>query len=149
MLVYRICLERYSYVLRASGVAARWNDNGLRIVYAAENKSLACLENLVHRKGVERLLRFSLLSIEIPDELEVKTVNLNDLPLGWNEFSEFSYMKCRKFLKDNINFYETPLIRVPSALIAGEYNFLMFENHPFFRRIRIVDRSPFAFDKRL
>ncbi|WP_295793314.1 RES family NAD+ phosphorylase [Mucilaginibacter sp.] len=51
MLVYRIILAKYADKLIASGRAARWNPNDVEMIYTASSRSLACLENVVHRSG--------------------------------------------------------------------------------------------------
>ena len=49
MFVYRIALIKYANSLKASGRAARWNPNETEVIYTSANRSLACMENVVHR----------------------------------------------------------------------------------------------------
>ena len=69
MLVYRIVLAKYANKLVASGRAARWNPNEVDMVCTASSRSLACLENVVHRNQVGLSQLFSVLTIEFPNSL--------------------------------------------------------------------------------
>ena len=47
----------------------RWNEAGVPIVYAAENRALACLETIVHLNAGALPLNRTLVEIAIPDDL--------------------------------------------------------------------------------
>ena len=51
MLVYRITKAKYAKELVASGFRNRWNEDGQFVIYTSDSRSLACLENLVHRSN--------------------------------------------------------------------------------------------------
>lgn len=40
-------------------------------------------------------------------------------------------------------------LRVPSAVVLGEFNYLLNPAHPDFKRVRIGKPAPFSFDPRL
>ena len=67
MLVFRIALTKYAKILVASGRAARWNSNDVKVIYTANSRALACLENVVHRSKLGLSANFSLMQIGIPD----------------------------------------------------------------------------------
>ena len=92
MRVYRITLARFSTNLYASGFVARWNSEGTFVIYTAGSRSLACLENLVHRSGEGLDAGFRVPSAIIPQEFnyilnpshqEFKTIKL----ISSDEFS--------------------------------------------------------------
>lgn len=56
--IFSITHRKWADKLEASGYAARWNSNGLLLIYAAQSASLACLENLVHRNGFGLVANF-------------------------------------------------------------------------------------------
>src|ERR1700742_2834432 len=88
MLIYRIALAKFSGKLVASGNAARWSSNDIQVIYTASSRSLACLENVVHRSQDDLLLlQFVVLTIECPDDITIETVKLNSLPAKWTEYS--------------------------------------------------------------
>jgi RES domain-containing protein len=147
MLVYRIALARYADNLIASGRAARWNPNEVNMIYTASSRSLACLENAVHRSqsGLSHL--FKIMSIGIPDQIKIKTISLNDLPADWTDYNQM-YTTQRigeNWIKEN----RTVILQVPSSIIEEEVNYLLNPDHKDFELIRIVKTLPFVFDKRI
>ena len=44
---------------------------------------------------------------------------------------------------------KTAVLKVPSAIVDREYNYLLNPKHPDFSKIRILDVTPFSFDNRL
>jgi len=147
MLVYRITLAKYSGKLIASGRAARWNPNEVEMIYTASSRSLACLENVVHRDKLGLSLVFNILTIECPDAIEIKTVSLKDLPANWIDFDQM-YLTQKigeKWVKDR----ESAILRVPSSIVSEEVNYLINPKHPDFGQIKIVKTQPFVFDSRI
>lgn len=91
MQVFRICLSNYAGSLVASGRAARWNPNDVSMIYTAESRSLACLENVVHRSQFGLNSAFQVMTIEIPDDLPIASISLKSLPENWFSFENMSY----------------------------------------------------------
>ncbi len=149
MEVFRIVHRKWSSRLMASGYAARWNSNGMFVIYSAQNASLACLENLVHRNGVGLDSDFMLLTIAIEDSVSRLEINLENLPIGWSNATEKGHLLCRKIGDDWLKNQQSGLLTVPSAIIANEKNILINPNHKDFEKISITIVQPFAFDKRL
>lgn len=71
--VYRIGTDTPDYEaddLSGKGAeitGGRWNEKGVAVVYAAENRSLACLETLVHLAAGGLPFNRYLVEISIPD----------------------------------------------------------------------------------
>src|SRR4051812_45215073 len=86
MKLFRITLARYAGALVASGNPARWNSKDVKVIYTSSSRSLACLENVVHRnsRGLNDLFR--VMTIEVPADVKIAVVNLKSLPAGWQEF---------------------------------------------------------------
>src|SRR5882762_8849155 len=103
MLVYRITLAKYSHQLIASGRAARWNPNDVEMIYTASSRSLACLENVVHRDRFGLSMVFNILTIECPNNIKIKTIRLKDLPANWIDFDQMKITQGigEKWTKDN------------------------------------------------
>lgn len=146
MLVYRITLSKYSGELIASGNEGRWNSRGVKVVYSAGSRSLACLENLVHRGGNGLDQLFKTMIVEIPDNVPITEIGEELLPDGWtNPFSS----KLTRSMGDKWYFdAETAVLRVPSAIIPAENNYLLNTLHPQFKRIKLLRTEPFLFDAR-
>ncbi len=147
MVVYRITLSKWAESLTGSGFPARWNSKGVYVIYTAESRALACLENLVHRSGEGLNQQFSLVEISIPENTPFETVELNLLPKNWQHISNYSV--CRQMGDDWVSNRSTLLLRVPSSIIRDEYNLLINPAHPDFKRVKIRHSVPFLFDERL
>lgn len=149
MTVYRITHTKWADKLVGSGYAARWNSSGLLVIYAAENISLACLENLVHRNGFGLDADFSLITITIPDEIPIVELKSAILPHNWNDNNENAHLICRKYGDAWVRSQKSSALIVPSAIIENEKNIIINVNHSDFLKIKIVKIQPFSFDSRL
>jgi len=146
--IFRITATIWASKLIASGRAARWNSKGVDMLYFAQSAALACLENAVHRSTIDlQNINFSLITVQAPSDFKV--INESDLPIGWNELTPFAFDLCRPVGDSWILSNSSLLLRVPSKIIPGEYNFLVNPKHSDFDKLKIVDISPFAFDSRI
>ncbi|MVN20348.1 RES family NAD+ phosphorylase [Mucilaginibacter arboris] len=147
MFVYRITLSVYADVLKASGRAARWNPNKTEMIYTASNRSLACLENVVHRGQLGLSQIFSIMTIEIDDKIKKEKVHLSELPKDWKEFDQMPFTQTlgEKWITAN----RTAVLEVPSSIIDEEVNYLINPNHADFKLIEIIKTDPFVFDQRI
>ena len=146
MIVYRITTEQWSKKLSASGYAARWNPRGSFMIYTAESRSLACLENLVHRSGEGNNALYKVMLIEIPDSLSVEILELRSLKKDWYTLDNYSY--CQAKGSEWLNDQRTVVLQVPSVIIKQEHNYLVNPNHPDFNKIKLRGTEDFDFDKR-
>jgi len=147
MIVYRICLAQYSMKLFASGNPARWNSKDTKVVYTAESKALACLENVVHRNSRGLQKNFRQMNIEIPDEIKIGEIKITDLKTDWKEFMRMSYTQSigDVWIKES----KTAVLKVPSAIVPGDSNFLLNPGHKDFKKIKLLRTLPFQFDIRI
>lgn len=147
MLVYRITLSVYANELKASGRAARWNPNKTDMIYTASNRSLACLENVVHRGQLGLSQIFSIMTINIDDKIEKEKISLNELPKDWKEFDQMPFTQSlgEQWIKAN----RTAVMEVPSSIIEEEVNYLINPNHVDFKLIELIKTDPFVFDQRI
>jgi len=147
MLIYRIALAKFSSNLIASGNAARWNSKDVKMIYTASSRSLACLENVVHRSrfGLNQL--FNVMVIDCSDLVNIKTISLNNLPDNWTSFDQ---MYTTQQIGDEwIKKQGSAIMKVPSSIIEEEYNYLLNPEHPDFVKIKLVKTAPFVFDQRI
>jgi RES domain-containing protein len=124
----------------------RWNTPGTRIIYTAGSQSLAALEMLVHTEDANDLvaLRFVAIPVEIDNEL---IVEVGKLPRNWAFYP--APPATAKLGDAWIESGRSCALRVPSAIIRAEWNFLLNPAHPEFRRLRIGRPVVFKFDSRL
>lgn len=147
--VYRLSVDPYSEDLSGFGASlagGRWNRPGYRILYTAGSRALATLEVLVHIPAMFIPKVYYLLTIRIPED-SMQTVPLDHLPDGWNglappsairDITE-SWMSANRFL----------VLKVPSAVVAGEFNLLLNPAHARFPDVHLTDKRPYSFDPRL
>lgn len=148
MLLYRI--SKCTYIDDLSGTGARlyggrWNNIGKPVVYMASSRSLAVLEVLVHLPPTLIPDDFCQVTFDVPDDIEV--LNIDTLPANWQEYPEPSILKAMgdSFLKQSKHL----LLKVPSAVVKEEYNYLLNPAHPGIKEVKIINQQPFSFDERL
>lgn len=151
MQVYRISQTRYARVLTASGNYGRWNSEGQMMIYCAGSVALACLENLAHRSGTALTAGdFSLAIISTPADLEIAEITLKELVDIENDWHTVpNYILTQKIGDSWLAKHNTALLKVPSAIIDFEYNYLINPNHADFAQIKPVVIQKFTFDPRL
>ena len=147
MEVYRIVKEQYSSTLYASGYPNRWNVRDQKVIYTAGSRSLACLENVVHSSGETLLEQFIIMVIYIPDELLMTAVQPNQLPEDW--FKKVRHPGCQQRGSDWYQAKKSAILKVPSAIIHQEWNYVLHTDHLDFDQITVVDRRFFSFDPRI
>ena len=149
MEAFRITTKKWANKLTASGFAARWNSEGIFVLYAAENRSLACLENLVHRNGFGLNDNFCVITISIPDHLKTTEISIGNLSEGWDFQDEAAHLICRNFGDQWIFDQRYAVLKVPSAIVKNEFNILINPNHKDFGKIVLKSIEKFTFDNRL
>lgn len=147
MIVYRITLAIHSTKLLTSGYPARWNSKDVKMIYTAQSRALACLENVVHRNSNGLQKSFRVMQIFVPDDMVLQEIKETDLMPRWKEFDEMPYTQS---LGDQWACEaKSAIIKVPSAIISGDSNFLLNPGHKDYRKIKIIRTEPFEFDDRI
>ncbi|MCB0704879.1 MAG: RES family NAD+ phosphorylase [Saprospiraceae bacterium] len=125
----------------------RWNSRGIPMLYSAENRALCTAEIAVHTPLGIIPEDYMLLSIYIPDTLNILEYKAEDLPDDWRLFP---HPPSTKKLGDLfVREQHAVIMRVPSAIVGGEANILVNPRHPDASQIRLESVEPFVFDKRL
>ena len=151
MIVYRIGKAKYAKTAfsGAGGLASpgRWHRKGQPIVYAASTLSLAALEYFVHLGRTDSKIAFVAVHATIADGLEPEVVDPTSLPSDWNSSPpidatmDLGTQWCLDL--------RGAVIKVPSALVQGEFNYLLNPRHPDFKSIKISAPERFSFDARM
>jgi len=136
MFVYKIGHKNYVNTLAASGASGRWASAGRMVIYAAESIPLAFLENMVRRQGVGFNHDFKTVIIEIPDNLEIEVVPIEDLAEGWRDFK--NYTICQQSGDKRYDTMKKPVLKVPSAILPTCNNYVINTGHAGFGKIKIV-----------
>lgn len=141
--VFRVCRAIHARLdgEGARRVGGRWNSPGRPIVYMAESVSLAILENLVHMNREDFPLGYVTIGARIPDTIEV---------LGCDDLWTIHHDSDRQSLGDHwIDSMRSAVLRVPSAVVPSEFNYLLNPRHVDFGKIVTDLPVPFTFDERL
>ncbi|WP_300489841.1 RES family NAD+ phosphorylase [Flavobacterium sp.] len=152
MIVFRIEREKYlDTTLTGIGASMsegyRWNSLNTKMVYTAESRALATLEVAVHLDLSEDLPEDRCyVEIEIPDEVVIQEVAIDDLPDDWNSKPP---SLTTQIIGDDFVFYnEAAILKVPSSIVPQEYNYLINPNHPDASKIKVLNTSKMTFDTR-
>jgi RES domain-containing protein len=147
MIVYRISSNNYAGKLQSSGIGARWNFARQNVIYTSESRALACLENVVHRSVINLSGLFKTQVIEIPDHLQIEVINAQNLPTGWS--TPEKNLVCKELGSAWFVSGISTVLKVPSALIPKENNYIIHASHLDFDHIRLLGIEEFSFDPRI
>ena len=148
--VWRLCSATYADTAfdgeGARLYGGRWSPPGVAVAYAAESRSLAVLEVLAHVDDPCRLAQLAW--VFAPAEVDPAAVETPArFPETWAAFPhspasrDFGALWAREL--------RSPVLRVPSAVVPGEFNYLLNPSHPDFKHVKIGQPLAFSFDPRL
>ena len=148
MRVFRIARAPYPVLdgEGASRAGGRWNSRGVPVVYTAGSRALAALEVLAWTDPDVAPLDLLLSEIRVPADASVETVPSESLPHDWQRPE---YVDGRLTGDEWARSLRTLVLKVPSALLPEEHNYLLNPRHPDARKLRLVRSRPFEFDPRL
>jgi RES domain-containing protein len=150
MRLYRLAAARYATDLSGRGAeiaGGRWNSKGIAMLYTSTSRALCTTEIAVHTPLGIVPKDYMLITVEVPDRLKIGQVGDEELPEDWNAFP---HRNSTQLLGDAfIQAGKWVGIRVPSAVVQGEYNYVFNPRHPDFSAIKITGTEPFRFDERL
>ncbi|MEJ7627065.1 MAG: RES family NAD+ phosphorylase [Ferruginibacter sp.] len=147
MTIYRLSIEQYKDDLSGTGAklfGGRWNNTGIPALYATENISLAVLEILVRTSVNFIPLHYYLLKLDLPAE-SITALNKNKLKKDWKADVGYTQFIGSEFIRSN----KALVMKLPSAIVDEEHNFIINTVHPGFKKIKITSSKKFSFDKRL
>lgn len=148
MKVYRIAQNKYIKDISGTGAklyGGRWNPVGLPVLYTSQHKSLALLELIVHFSALKALGQdYSFAIIDIP-ESDIVSIDKNELPENWLlPNNPILHTLTKTYFKD----LNSLVLKVPSALVRDEYNYLINPLHFDFDGINVLDIEPALVDER-
>lgn len=150
MIAFRLSKSKYAKDISGKGAeqtGGRWNSKGAALLYTSESRALCTTEIAVHTPLGNIPFGYEIISIEIPDDIEIQELAATELPDDWKSFPHShstqeigdKFVIAEKFL----------VIKVPSVIVQGEYNYLINPNHKDFKKIQIKSIESFNFDERL
>ena len=121
----------------------RWNAKGVRLLYTSGSLSLAALETVVNLSAGKLNKGLYCVELDFPGELSITEI---DLPPNWNAYpyNAETVSIGNAFVKNG-----GLCLKVPSAIIPSEYNYLLNPQHADFPKIKLLDTRPLILDHRL
>ena len=150
MRVFRLAKQKYSDDLSGIGAkltGGRWNNKGTKILYTSDSRALCTAEIAVHMPVGLIPKDYFLITLEMPDKISLTQIDSKSLPKKWMDFPYSSI--TQKIGEDFISKGEFLILKVPSAVVQGDYNYLINPFHKDFDKVRLISKEKFNFDERL
>jgi RES domain-containing protein len=150
MIVYRLSRSVYSRDLSGKGAekaGGRWNSKGVAVVYTSSSRALCVAEIAVHTPLGILPVDYHLVTIEIPDAVNIYKVSAASLPKDWRSIphSGSTQKIGDAFIREN----KFAIMKIPSAVVQGDFNYLINPAHKDFSLVKIASTEHFTFDDRL
>ncbi len=154
-ILWRIATDAKTYTaddmkgIGAKNTGGRWNDVGVAMLYTSTNRSLACLETLVHMNAGGLPLNRYLVEIDVPDDIwmAAEVATARSLPVGWD--AEPPGMVSITFGTAWVSQNRSAIVLVPSVIVPEEQNALVNPGHPDAGRITARKVRKWLYDPRL
>lgn len=149
MELFRIVRSIYASNLVVPGVAGRWNRKGEYVLYTSASRSLATLELVVRNQQLHSEIDYCTMVVHASDDDRlVKRITISELSGYWRNVE--SYNVLQEIGSEWYQRKESLLLKVPSAIIPQEYNYLINTRHHLFpKHIRLVETEKYVLDSRL
>ena len=150
MNIFRLSKRKYATAFNGKGAAKsnnRWNSKGTEVIYTAESRALAMAEVAVHLTIATLPKDYVMITINVPDAISIQKVDVKKLSANWNSNPSNSITK--KIGDDFIDAMDSCVLKVPSAVVQGDYNYLINPYHKDFNKIKITEIQDFPFDNRI
>lgn len=149
MIVFRLSKGKYHRDRSGKGAemyGGRWNSKGTALLYTSQSRALAFAEVSIHIPLGIVPRDYFLVSIQIPDTANILELPEANLPRDWrsNPHSD-STQKIGDAFAAGLQFL---VLRVPSAVVPGDFNYLINPSHPGMSDVKIANVVPFEFDSR-
>ena len=149
MEVFRLAVTEYSDLKGIGGLfgSGRWHKEGNLVVYAASSRSLSVLEKFIHEEDID-VPDLSMISIYIPDDMPYEQYTLHDLPENWDSIHSANLDGTQSMGTKFLIAAAYAYLKVPSAIVPHEYNYIINPAHPDVHRIKIIDKHDYRYDGR-
>lgn len=125
--------------------ARRWNHLGTPMVYTATSRALAAVEFFVNLEPIEAPDDLLMAEATVPDAC-VEEIGLDALPRNWRGLNN---QRGRAIGSEWAASLRSVALKVPSAVVDGDWNVLLNPKHPEFAKVEIGSAKTFRFDERM
>jgi RES domain-containing protein len=150
MRVFRITPEEYANDITGNGAklyGGRWNNEGIKALYASSSRALALLEVLVHANFEALKNRvYKIIELEVPDG-GIRKIEISMLSENWNnDFIQSETLNIGNvFLTENLEL----VLEVPSVILPDESNYVLNPENDDFSKVKIVSIKTLEIGKRV
>lgn len=149
MIVYRLSKGKYHLDLSGKGAelyGGRWNSKGVAMLYTSQSRALAFAEVAIHIPVGIVPKDYFLIAISVPDTADIFKLDDTAMPPDWrsNPHSNSTQKIGDQFIVDTKHL----VLQVPSAIVPGDFNFLINPTHSQFKEVVVDKVEPFEFDSR-
>jgi len=148
MILFRLAKQKYSddfSGLDAELTGGRWNNKGTRILYTSDSRALCTAEIAVHMPIGLIPKDYYLITLEVPDTVTLHLIDSKSLPERW---MDFPYSDITQDIgEDFISKGDFLILKVPSAVVQGDHNYLINPGHKEFDKVRLTGKEKFNFDE--
>ncbi len=150
MIVFRLSKLAWASDLSGNGArlaGGRWNSQGTALIYTSESRALCTVEIAVHTGLGILPSGYQLITIEIPDDAEILEIRPDEIKSDWRAFPYpvFTRLFGDRFVKEN----KALVLKVPSAVVPGDFNYLINPAHEDISLVKILSIEAFEFDERM
>lgn len=148
MILYRLARRKHAKALDGFGAKlfpGRWNSLDVPMIYCAETIAQCMVEVLVHLEEIPD--DYCSVELLVPDDVGIIHFDPKKLPRWWNDqdYNTATRAVGDAFITANAGL----LMRLPSAVVPGAYNYVMNPLHSDIKLVKVGNVRPFKFDKRL
>src|SRR5665811_66425 len=121
MIVFRLSKSKFANDLSGKGAeksGGRWNSKGTALIYTSASRALCTTEIAVHTPLGNLPLDYKLISIEIPNDIPIQELSVEDLPVDWKSIPHAHSTQeiGDRFVSEEI----FPVLKVPSVVVQDE-----------------------------
>jgi RES domain-containing protein len=149
MITYRLSKGKHHSDLSGKGAemfGGRWNSKGIALLYTSASRALAFAEISMHLPLGIVPKDYFILSLDIPDRASVLALTEADMPYDWRSNPHsYSTQKIGDNFTKSLKYL---VLCVPSAVVPGDFNYLLNPVHPKMKDVKILSVEPFEFDSR-
>jgi RES domain-containing protein len=124
-----------------------WTLRGHPVIYTSASISLAVLEYTLNYRRRGWVPASVLGRAFIPDNVRIDAVTSTGLPRNWSAAD--SPPKLREIGQRWLHVGELAVLKVPSAIVVEEWNYILNPQHPDFQKLIPQKLKKFHFDRRL
>ena len=141
MIVYRLARSKFANDLSGKGAelsGGRWNSKGRAMLYTSSSRALCTAEVAVHTPLGIIPEDYILLCIALPEN-SMEVLDMKRLPENWRAHPP---LRSTQMMGDDFITSEKALVlKVPSAVVQGDFNFLINPNHKECKEVKIVSKE--------